>query len=66
MIIVFLNFDLLYIRVADPSNFGVDPDPDPRPHASDQWIRIRIRMRILILLFSSLPFKTPTKNKFLK
>jgi hypothetical protein len=32
------------------------PNPDPRIHASDKWIRIRI------LLFSSLTFKTPTKN----
>ncbi len=37
--------------------FGTDPDPDPRIRASDQWIQI--------LLFSSLTFKTPTKNNFL-
>ncbi len=44
--------------VADPWYFSVDPDPDPRSHAFDLWIRIRI------LLFSSLTFKTPTKNLF--
>jgi hypothetical protein len=40
--------------------YGVDSDPEPRIHASDLWIRIRI------LLFSSLTFKTPTKNKLKK
>jgi hypothetical protein len=34
--------------------------PDPQIRASDQWIRIRI------LIFSSLTFKTPTKNYFKK
>jgi hypothetical protein len=32
--------------------------PDPRIHAADLWIRMRIR----ILLFSSVTFKTSTKN----
>jgi hypothetical protein len=44
--------------VVDPWHFGKDPDPDLRIFASDQWIRIRFR----ILVFSSLTFKTPTKN----
>jgi hypothetical protein len=39
---------------ADPWHLG--PEPDLRIHASDKWIQIRI------LLFSSLTFKTPTKN----
>jgi hypothetical protein len=51
---------MFYISVVDPVTFwdgSVSADP-----YSDQWIRIRIRM----LLFSSLAFKTPTKNyKFL-
>jgi len=34
----------------------------PMGHDSDLWIRIRIRMRLRILLFSSLTFKTTTKN----
>jgi hypothetical protein len=43
------------------------PDPwhfcaDQQIHTSGEWIRIRIRIRIRILLFSSLTFKTPTKN----
>ncbi len=46
------------ISVADLWHFGTKPDP--RIHASDYWIRIRIWIRIL--LFSSLTFKTPTKN----
>jgi hypothetical protein len=33
-----------------------------RIRVSDQWIRIRFRIRLWILLFSSLTFKTPTKN----
>jgi hypothetical protein len=37
-----------------PLHFGMDPNS--RIRASDQWIRIRI------MLFSSLTFKTPTKN----
>ncbi len=54
----FFLADIHLISVADPWHFGVDPDP--RIHASDLWIRIRIRIRIL--QFSSLTFKTPTKN----
>jgi hypothetical protein len=41
-------------------HFGVDPDP--RIHASEYWIRIWT----LILLFSSLTFKTPSKNNLKK
>ncbi len=36
----------------------MDPDPDPPIQTSDKWIRIRI------LLFSSVTFKTSTKNYF--
>ena len=54
----------IWISVADPWHFGVDPDLVPRIHASDQWIRIRtqIWMPIWILLCSSLTFKMLTKN----
>ncbi len=38
--------------VVDPWHFGTDPDPGIR--ASNHWV----------LLFSSLTFKTPTKNYF--
>ncbi len=41
-------------KTGDP--FGIDPDP--QIYASDWWIRIKIK----ILRFSSLTFKTPTKN----
>jgi hypothetical protein len=54
-----IAYSMVFTSGADPWHFGVDPDPDPRTHASD-WIRIRI------LLFSSLTFKTPTKNYFFK
>jgi hypothetical protein len=46
----------LQVPVLQIHDFGVDPDP--RIHACDKWIR----MRIWILLFSSLTFKTSTKN----
>jgi hypothetical protein len=48
-----------FLQCCGSVTFGTDPDPGIR--ASDQWIRIRIR----ILLFSSLTFKTPTKNYFI-
>ncbi len=51
---VWWPFATFFYHIADPWHFGVDPGI----HASDYWIRILIR----ILQFSSLTFKTPTKN----
>jgi len=50
----FMDSQKIALIVADPWNFGADPYPDPRIHTSDEWIRI--------LLFSSVTFKTSTKN----
>ncbi len=47
------------IIVANSWHFGVDPDPNPRIYASNLWNRIQS------LLFSSLAFKTPTKNFYI-
>ncbi len=55
---VFQKVPVLRLRGRVPDSWHFGTDPDPRIHTFDYRIRIRI------LLFSSVAFKTPTKNNF--